>query len=282
MVDLDISIAGVDVLREFLNSTRRLSQSNSQSTWISPQPIVGNVVNRGAKLLRTILGKIRILKYGEDWKKKNHLLKYSEIPSFLKITKDEIDQQKLKKMIIRFDYFLSEHVVLTNPLSWDKSVFWLNGLIDAFLSFNWKPDWESVVWIEAGIAFSTIPLASSDDNRHGGDSNLLSWLNNDFGLVDDSSTLEKSDPNMFVKLVQDATKTSKNNKERSDVREFTYKFAMSLLLSLSFSVAVLQNLHQHFKSVLEEEQGESNVERKRERITYAITGSTDQNLRPAT
>jgi hypothetical protein len=76
--------------------------------------------------------------------------------------------------------------------------------------------------------------------------------------------MEKSDPNTFVKLVHDAMKTSKKNSEKEDVREFAYNFAMSLLLGLSFSVAVLQNLYQHFKRFFEEEQGESNLGRKRE------------------
>jgi hypothetical protein len=166
-------------------------------------------------------------------------------------------------MIIRFDYLFSKHVDLTNPLSWDKPVFLLNHLIDAYLSFSWRPEWRPRAWVKASIAFFVAPLVSSDSMAQNGDRNLLNWLKNDFGIIDSSFTSDPSDPHMFVKLVRDSMVIQRKKSEKEEVLEFTYKFMISLLCGLSFTVAVLQNLYQHFKRILEEEQGETS-ERKRE------------------
>ena len=104
---------------------------------------------------------------------------------------------------------------------------------------------------------SSTSISKSRENK------LLGWMKSDFSRLgcsqNNTSSLSRMDK-QFIELI----KCEKTLSDKEAIVDSICRFTLTLLFAMSSSTAILYNTYDHFKSLLEEEYGETGSEEKKE------------------
>ncbi|KAG7372268.1 hypothetical protein IV203_018411 [Nitzschia inconspicua] len=210
----------------------------------------------GKEAIGRVLSKERVIQYPENGNGISHnehaVIRYGNVPQFL-LRRCKSKPQKFPAMICTFESCLASDVSQIRPSKWEKSVLWHYTLLEAFLVIGRPLKWIPQAWTEAGIQFPSVPSkgATKGDKRR----RLAVWLQESFGRFcsEDRSNTENAGD-----IIEDAIHECTRASERNEILQFAYKFTLSLMLGLSVSAAVLNNVYDYFKEAFE---GHSSQER---------------------
>jgi hypothetical protein len=212
----------------------------------------------GKSVLDQVLAKLRLVRYLKDEKKapgsRDVTVRFTETPDFLLRNANIVKRGKYLLMVFCFDSFLDSETSPLQTFAWHMSCKWIFMLLKVYLTIGRPKKWVPQAWTEAGIAFPDIPpniLKIYDKNQR-----LSRWF--EAGFVDFHSDAFECISSCPLEKILDDIIQSKASSDRKALMEFSQRCALTLLLGISQSAAILNNVYAYFEMDL---QGDDNHRR---------------------
>jgi hypothetical protein len=216
------------------------------------------------EFMTQVLSNSRLVKYCDETtaSKPNPgtlFLGYSKVPNFVSTG---YTQRNYRKMIFCFNSFFHDENLWMNPSYWDLSCSWVFSLVDSYLAMGRTPKWIPHAWINGQFEMPIIVVQPILGTARG--KRIAEAIQKEFALNEDfpnntalaSVTLEKH----LVELMKGVKKLWAKN----EVMRSAHRLALSLLLALSLSTAVLTNTFDHFKKASKVDLTEGGQEERNE------------------
>ena len=196
------------------------------------------------KMILANTGLIQILENYHKSKSDETVLGYSDPPVEFQLAASS-STGKTRNMVFCVGFFL-RHTDMSNPARWRHATQWVFDLVDAYLQMGrekaatWRPDG----WLLASVEFPAIvlPLDTSVKKQKA----LCDWIEANLFYFDLSRGIQRAEhiPLEYADIIV----TSLDTKHLRQFQVSLLQFALSLLIGISLSTAVLKNTFEHWKA----------------------------------
>eukprot|EP00980_Cylindrotheca_fusiformis_P024387 scaffold11809_cov128-Cylindrotheca_fusiformis.AAC.26 len=205
-----------------------------------------------------ILSNTRLIHYVSEYneRQRKHVAQaYTKRDEFFK---SENENHKKRKMIFCFDAFLRDPT-LVEPSEWRKVNQWIFNLVDTYLAIGRQTElyrgqrrWSPRPWVEAAIEYHIFD-GRAQTLRNARQKRFFDLLHKEIGCSDVSSP--RISPNVREREIYDLSRVLANDRDLEQIMRSMFRLALTLIISLAMTAAILNNAHEQCKDALHGREG---------------------------